>query len=207
MRSGASWDKVSSAYGALITGAIGGYGPDHRDHRAGRAADLRRARRRARLPRRPVQHRRPGPGDLGRDPRRVRRLHLAPAAGASTCSSRSSRGLIGGGIWGGIVGWLKARTGAHEVIVTIMMNYIAAGLLAYLLTTDGVPAARSDRPDLADRRLERDLPPARGQPAAPRLRARADRGRRRSGGCSTGRPPASRSARSAPTRTRRPRPG
>jgi simple sugar transport system permease protein len=44
-------------------------------------------------------------------------------------------GVIGGGIWGGIVGWLKARTGAHEVIVTIMMNYIAAGMLAYLLTT------------------------------------------------------------------------
>jgi ABC-type uncharacterized transport system permease subunit len=44
-------------------------------------------------------------------------------------------GLIAGGLWGGIVGWLKARTGAHEVIVTIMMNYIAAGLLAYALTT------------------------------------------------------------------------
>lgn len=43
-------------------------------------------------------------------------------------------GAIGGGIWGGIVGLLKARTGAHEVIVTIMLNYIAANLLAYLLT-------------------------------------------------------------------------
>ncbi|MCW2811771.1 MAG: transporter permease, partial [Friedmanniella sp.] len=44
-------------------------------------------------------------------------------------------GLVAGGLWGGVVGWLKARAGAHEVIVTIMMNYIAAGLLAYLLTT------------------------------------------------------------------------
>ena len=35
-------------------------------------------------------------------------------------------GLVGGALWGGIVGWLKARTGAHEVIVTIMLNYIAA---------------------------------------------------------------------------------
>lgn len=43
-------------------------------------------------------------------------------------------GAIGGGLWGGIVGLLKARTGAHEVIVTIMLNYIAANLLAYLLT-------------------------------------------------------------------------
>lgn len=43
-------------------------------------------------------------------------------------------GAIGGGVWGGIVGWLKARTGAHEVILTIMLNYIAANLVAYLLT-------------------------------------------------------------------------
>ena len=33
------------------------------------------------------------------------------------------------------MGWLKARTGAHEVIVTIMLNYIASGLLAFALTT------------------------------------------------------------------------
>ncbi len=43
-------------------------------------------------------------------------------------------GVLGGAVWGGIVGWLKAKTGAHEVIVTIMMNYIAAGMLAWLLT-------------------------------------------------------------------------
>lgn len=43
-------------------------------------------------------------------------------------------GAIGGGLWGGVVGWLKARTGAHEVILTIMLNYIAANLIAYLLT-------------------------------------------------------------------------
>lgn len=44
-------------------------------------------------------------------------------------------GLVGGGVWGGIAGVLKAKAGAHEVIVTIMLNYIAAGLLAWLLTT------------------------------------------------------------------------
>jgi ABC-type uncharacterized transport system permease subunit len=43
--------------------------------------------------------------------------------------------LLMGGLWGGIVGFLKARTGAHEVIVTIMLNYVARFLLAYLLTT------------------------------------------------------------------------
>lgn len=44
-------------------------------------------------------------------------------------------GVVGGALWGGFVGWLKAKFGAHEVIVTIMMNYVAAGLLAWLLNT------------------------------------------------------------------------
>lgn len=42
---------------------------------------------------------------------------------------------IGGAIWAGIAGALKARTGANEVIVTIMLNYIAVYLIAYLLST------------------------------------------------------------------------
>lgn len=44
-------------------------------------------------------------------------------------------GAIGGAIWGFIPGLLKAKTGAHEVIVTIMMNYIAYRLVDYLLKT------------------------------------------------------------------------
>jgi simple sugar transport system permease protein len=44
-------------------------------------------------------------------------------------------GAVAGGIWGGIPGLLKARTGAHEVIVTIMMNQIAILLVLYLLQT------------------------------------------------------------------------
>ena len=36
-------------------------------------------------------------------------------------------------LWGMIVGILKARTGAHEVIVTIMLNYVALSLFTYLL--------------------------------------------------------------------------
>jgi simple sugar transport system permease protein len=44
-------------------------------------------------------------------------------------------GLIGGAIWAGIAGVLKAKTGAHEVIVTIMLNNIARFLVVYLLGT------------------------------------------------------------------------
>lgn len=43
--------------------------------------------------------------------------------------------MIGGAIWGGIAGLLKARTGAHEVITTIMLNFIALFLVTFLLKT------------------------------------------------------------------------
>ncbi|WP_027881874.1 ABC transporter permease [Meiothermus rufus] len=43
---------------------------------------------------------------------------------------------LGGALWGGIVGWLKARFGANEVINTIMMNYIAASVLLFMLAAN-----------------------------------------------------------------------
>lgn len=39
---------------------------------------------------------------------------------------------LGGAFWASIPGILKAKTGVHEVIVTIMMNWIAASLTFYL---------------------------------------------------------------------------
>lgn len=47
-------------------------------------------------------------------------------------------GIAGGAIWGGIVGLLKARTGAHEVILTIMLNFIAYYFVSWLLSTPGL---------------------------------------------------------------------
>jgi simple sugar transport system permease protein len=47
-------------------------------------------------------------------------------------------GILAGAIWGGLAGFLKARTGAHEVIVTIMLNYVAFYFLSYLLRTPGL---------------------------------------------------------------------
>ena len=46
-------------------------------------------------------------------------------------------GFAGGGLWGFIPGFLKARTGAHEVIVTIMLNYIAYLLIDFILKIPG----------------------------------------------------------------------
>jgi len=44
-------------------------------------------------------------------------------------------GIVLAAIWGGLVGFLKAKTGAHEVILTIMLNYIAAFFILWLLKT------------------------------------------------------------------------
>lgn len=47
-------------------------------------------------------------------------------------------GMLGGALWAGIAGILKARTGAHEVIVTIMLNYIGYYLISWMLATKGL---------------------------------------------------------------------
>jgi ABC-type uncharacterized transport system permease subunit len=47
-------------------------------------------------------------------------------------------GLVGGALWAAIAGVLKARTGAHEVIVTIMLNYVAFYLVSWMLRTPGL---------------------------------------------------------------------
>jgi len=53
-------------------------------------------------------------------------------------------GLLGGALSGGIACVLKARTGAHEVITTIMMNYLAAALLIYCLGKNAFQRPGSD---------------------------------------------------------------
>ncbi len=42
-------------------------------------------------------------------------------------------GALAGALWASIAGWLRAATGAHEVITTIMLNLIAMRLVDYLL--------------------------------------------------------------------------
>jgi simple sugar transport system permease protein len=42
-------------------------------------------------------------------------------------------GMVAGSLWAGVAGVLKATIGAHEVVTTIMMNYIAQWLLRFLI--------------------------------------------------------------------------
>ncbi|MGC4886913.1 ABC transporter permease [Micromonospora sp. DT227] len=54
-------------------------------------------------------------------------------------------GALGGALWGFIPGILKARTGAHEVINTIMLNYVAVYFLSWIIVQSGVQnPTRSD---------------------------------------------------------------
>ncbi|MFG2053681.1 ABC transporter permease [Micromonospora sp. NPDC048930] len=47
-------------------------------------------------------------------------------------------GAAGGALWGFVPGILKARTGAHEVINTIMLNYVAVYFLSWIIVQNGV---------------------------------------------------------------------
>ena len=47
-------------------------------------------------------------------------------------------GFVGGAALGWLAGEIKARTGAHEVIVTIMLNYVMPYFLAYLLSSQSL---------------------------------------------------------------------
>jgi general nucleoside transport system permease protein len=42
-------------------------------------------------------------------------------------------GILGATFLGAVVGYLKARTGAHEVILTIMFNYVAISIFTFLM--------------------------------------------------------------------------
>lgn len=74
-------------------------------------------------------------------------IHLPLAIGA---------GILGGALWGGIAGWLKVWKGAHEVISTIMLNYIASLFVSWTVYAGGTqgqaPGPLSD-PEAAARAI------------------------------------------------------
>ncbi len=61
-------------------------------------------------------------------------VQLADAPAIVAIPLAALAGFIAGGLWGFVPGFLKAVSGAHEVVSTIMMNYIAVALLAALVS-------------------------------------------------------------------------
>lgn len=56
--------------------------------------------------------------------------------------------LAVGSLWGWIAGWLRAYRGSHEVIITIMLNFIAAGFASWF-TLQVIPNPQSQNPETA----------------------------------------------------------
>ena len=130
----ASWDKVSHAYSALFKGALGG--PTAITETTAQAAPLIFAGLGVGL------GFRAGLFNIGAQGQAVWGSIVAAYVGFTFHGPMIVHlplailaGVAAGALWGGIAGILKARAGAHEVIVTIMLNYIATGLLGWLLTT------------------------------------------------------------------------
>jgi simple sugar transport system permease protein len=81
-------------------------------------------------------------------------LALNDASPAVAIPASVLAGMAGGLVYGMIPGLLKAFTGAHEVVVTIMLNYIAINIVSYVVNgpllgqdvsyqrTDDIVAAR-----------------------------------------------------------------
>jgi len=61
-------------------------------------------------------------------------------------------GVVGGAFWGFIPGFLRARTGAHEVINSIMLNYVAVYFLAWIIFQGAVHDP--ERTDAISKRVE-----------------------------------------------------
>jgi ABC-type uncharacterized transport system permease subunit len=55
-------------------------------------------------------------------------------------------GILTGALWGFIPGLLKAKTGAHEVITTIMLNLVATQIILFGLRSDFLRKAGSSDP-------------------------------------------------------------
>ena len=73
-------------------------------------------------------------------------LALRGAPAPITLVAALAGGIIFGALWGFVPGFLKARTGAHEVITTIMLNYVALQIVQLALRTDFLRQSTNSQP-------------------------------------------------------------
>jgi ABC-type uncharacterized transport system permease subunit len=131
----ASRDAITAAYGALFSGAFGGSGPLSETIVAATPLMLTGLGVALGF--------RAGLFNIGAEGQLLAGGLLAGLAGFSLrglpvvihLPLALLAGFAGGALCGFIPGILKARTGAHEVITTIMLNYVVANLALYLLAS------------------------------------------------------------------------
>lgn len=79
-------------------------------------------------------------------------------------------GAFGGALWGAIPGVLKARTGSHEVIVTLLLNFVAFALVNYALVQELALPETVRTAEIAEgarlARLDSWIPAFRGSPVS-----------------------------------------
>lgn len=66
---------------------------------------------------------------------------------------------VSGGVWGGLAGWLKARFGINETVVTMLQNFIAINLLEYLIHGPWIASNSGNWPETAEFPKTAILPP------------------------------------------------
>lgn len=71
-------------------------------------------------------------------------LHVANLPPLVAIPLAIAAGFLLGGFWAGIAGWLKVRLGLNEVVTTIMLNYIALGIVSFLITGPMMEAIRAN---------------------------------------------------------------
>jgi simple sugar transport system permease protein len=58
--------------------------------------------------------------------------------------------MLAGGAWGFLAGWLRTRYGINEVISTIMLNFIAAAVVGYVLLNHVAVSASVHTPEIVE---------------------------------------------------------
>jgi general nucleoside transport system permease protein len=60
-------------------------------------------------------------------------LTFGPGGGWWVVPLELLAGIVGGAAWGGVAAWLRTRFNAHEILVTLMLTYVAIQLLGWLV--------------------------------------------------------------------------
>ena len=71
-------------------------------------------------------------------------LHVAGLNAPMAILLAVAAGFLCGGVWASIAGWLKVRLGLNEVVTTIMLNYIATGVVSFLINGPMQEAAHAN---------------------------------------------------------------
>ncbi len=122
-----------TTYKLLATESFGSWKRGGRDARGRHAADLHRPCHRDCLPHRRVQCRRRRLRQCRRSRRSLCRLHLHVTFRLRTAPAAILASVIAGALWMLVPALLKSKLDVDEVVTTLMLNFVAVSLTAWLV--------------------------------------------------------------------------